>query len=227
MPTENVSAGTENHTRLIAAIALVAAVLFFAGQAADLLWLRLLAKPIPVLCMALWVALLPGRDGYQLAIVAGLLFSALGDVLLSLSESVFVFGLLAFLVAHVAYVVAFFSDSRRLAPWRAVIAYGYGAVAFGILATAGDLGAMVLPVALYVIVICSMLWRAAARLGAPGVRLRSGRIGLIGAVLFAISDSVLAFDLFVAPVPLAAVTIMVTYWLGQLGISLSAARRQL
>jgi uncharacterized membrane protein YhhN len=85
---------------------------------------------------------------------------------------------------------------------------------------------MLIPVALYVIVISTMLWRAAARLGAPGVPQRSGQLGLIGAILFTASDSVLAFNLFVTPVPLADVIIMVTYWLGQLGISLSAGRNQ-
>lgn len=226
MTSEIIPAPMDRRTRIIAITGLVAAVLFFAGQAIDLYWLRLLAKPIPVLCMALWVALLPGRDRYHLAIVAGLLFSALGDVLLALDESAFVFGLLAFLVAHLAYVVAFLADCRRLAPWRAAITYGYGAVAFGVLATAGELGAMQIPVALYVVVISTMLWRAAARQGAPGVPRRSGQLGLIGAILFAASDSVLAFNLFVTPVPLADLIIMVTYWLGQLGISLSVLRNQ-
>jgi hypothetical protein len=72
---------------------------------------RLALKPVPVIALAAWVSprnrTLLGRR-----VTAGLLLSALGDVLLEAGR--FLPGLVAFLAAHVAYVVAFVSDERRL-----------------------------------------------------------------------------------------------------------------
>jgi len=91
--------------------------------------------------------------------------------------------------------------------------------------TTGDLGGMIGPVYLYILVITTMVWRSAARLDAPGVVRFSALAGLIGAILFAVSDSILAFRLFGTPIQLGGVAVMLTYWLGQLGIALSAWRR--
>jgi uncharacterized membrane protein YhhN len=68
------------------------------------------------------------------------------------------------------------------------------------------------PVAGYVAVIATMLLFALA----------SGRVlAGVGALLFVGSDSLIAWDRFVRPVPGARVAIMVTYHLGQAGLVLS------
>lgn len=214
---------TSTRTKVLAAIAIVAAVLYLLlDLRGGLDWLHLVLKPIPVLMLALWVSTLPLKGRYQMAIAAGLLLSALGDVLLEISDATFLFGLVAFLLGHVAYIVAFVQDCRRLCPWRAVAAYAYGALAFAFLLATGDLGAMTVPVLLYVIVITSMLWRAASRVDAPGVLAFSARAGLIGALFFVASDSILSFRMFGTPINLGGLAVMATYWLGQLGIALSA-----
>jgi 1-acyl-sn-glycerol-3-phosphate acyltransferase len=76
------------------------------------------------------------------------------------------------------------------------------------------LDGLVLPVALYVAAIVAMMWRAAARGEAAG---------LAGALCFAASDSLIALDRFVAPVPGARYAIMALYWAGQMGIAASTA----
>ena len=48
-------------------------------------------------------------------------------------------------------------------------------------------------------------------------------IATLGALLFVISDSLLAWNQFVAPLPHASTLIMATYHLGQAGIILGAA----
>jgi YhhN-like protein len=68
-----------------------------------------------------------------------------------------------------------------------------------------------------------MLWRAAARVGSPADDPRAARLGLLGALLFAASDSLIALDRFHAPLGAAGHAILPLYWLGQLGIALSAA----
>ena len=66
--------------------------------------------------------------------------------------------------------------------------------------------ALALPVALYTVVIGAMVI-VAFDTGHPVIA--------VGATVFAVSDSILAVDRFVAPRPWAAVVVMVTYHLGQ------------
>lgn len=216
-------------TKAIIAAALAAGVLFIIGMAQDIYWLRLITKPLPVLLMAVWLLTLPAKGRFQWAVIAGLFLSALGDLLLELElgegmrDALFVLGLSAFFLAHLAYIVAFLQDSRRPYWGRAALAFGYGAVIYAVLYFAGEMGAMAGPVLLYVLVICAMLWRAAARRGAPGVVPRSGREGLWGALLFSLSDSVLAVNMFVlGDLAWAGYVVIVAYWMGQSDITLAA-----
>ena len=213
-------------TKLLAVIGVAAALLYLAaGRMDDAYWLRMIMKPIPVLMLALWVSGLRVKGRYQLAIMIGLLLSALGDILLEYSDATFLLGLAAFLLGHVAYIVAFLQDTRKLHPFYGAAAYAYGFFAAVFLMATGDLGGMLGPVYFYVLIITTMLWRAAARLDAPSVPRFSALAGLAGALFFVVSDSILAFRLFGTPIQLGGAAVMVTYWLGQLGIALSAWRR--
>jgi uncharacterized membrane protein YhhN len=210
-------------SKIIILIGLVAAVLFIYGLDADIYWLRMITKPIPVLCMALLVALQPVKGRYQWLVITGLLFSAAGDVLLEASPNTFIFGLIAFLLGHVAYIMAFTSDSRKPYWGRGALAYGYGVLIYAVLYFIGDLGDMTIPVLLYVLVICTMLWRASARLGVPEIREESARTGFWGAVVFVFSDTVLALGRFgVLAHPLLRYVVIIAYWMGQMDITRSA-----
>lgn len=104
---------TSSRAKLLAAVGVVAALLFTLPFTSDMPWVRLVAKPIPVLCMALWMAWLPGKGRFQVAVLTGLLLGALGDLLLELGDQTFVLGLVAFLLGHLAYTYAFLQDSRQ------------------------------------------------------------------------------------------------------------------
>jgi alkenylglycerophosphocholine hydrolase len=160
-----------------------------------------------------------GRRGPLSTLVgAGLLVSAAADVAI---ERSFVGGIALFLVAHLLYVAAFVVDERAPFPWRALPFALYAASMYAFLRP--HLGALALPVGVYVLAIASMMWRAAARLRADEA---AGRWALAGALAFGLSDSLLALHRFHAPLPGAAVVIMLTYWAGQLGIALSATSRR-
>jgi hypothetical protein len=58
-----------------------------------------------------------------------------------------------------------------------------------------------------------MVWRAAARVASPGTWHWSEWAGLVGAVLFAFSDSLIAMDRFYAELPGIRFAIITTYWL--------------
>jgi uncharacterized membrane protein YhhN len=116
-------------------------------------------------------------------------------------------------------------DTRKLHPFYGAAAYAYGFMAAVFLMTTGDLGGLIGPVYIYVLIITTMLWRAACRLDVPSLPRFSIWAGLVGALLFVVSDSILAFRLFGTPIQLGGIAVMTTYWLGQLGIALSAWRR--
>lgn len=199
--------------------ALLGVILFLLGLQLELKWLTLLSKPLPVLCLLLWLRQAPASP-YRRWIAAGLGLSLCGDMLLEWPADLFVFGLGAFLLAHLAYLAAYLSDSRRLAPGALLAAALVADGMFTVLASAG-LGALLLPVALYSLAIGCMLWRALARLGSAAVNRRSAWLAAGGAALFVLSDSLIGINRFVAPFEGARYAIILTYWLGQLGIAAS------
>jgi uncharacterized membrane protein YhhN len=125
----------------------------------------------------------------------------------------------AFLAAHVAYIVAFVVADRRPALGRALPFLVWGLSALHLLRP--GIGTVAAPVGVYVAVICTMMWRAAARVGSPGTA-RGSLLGLAGAVAFGASDTLIAFDRFAEPIPGVRWSIMILYWLGQWGIAASA-----
>lgn len=197
--------------RLLVLSAVVAGLAYLVGLPAPA---SLAAKAWPALAMA--AVLAPRRTPFARTIALGLVLSAVGDVVLDLPDA-FILGLVAFLCAHVTYIVAFARDERRLAwPW-AVGPYLYGA---GVVASIGPgrIGALIVPVGLYVLAITTMVWRAAARLPRPGAVAAA-----LGALSFAVSDTILALHLFAAvDFPGRDLAVMLTYWGAQALITTSA-----
>lgn len=179
--------------------------------------LRLAVKPVPVWSLALFVSARGTR--LSRAVLVGLLVGSVGDVFLETGNpSHFVPGLLAFLVGHVAYIVGFTREAKTPSVARAVPFFGLVAVVLTVaLPKAGPLAA---PIGVYGVVIAVMMWRASARVGVDGA---AGLpwLGLVGAVLFAFSDSMIAVNKFVVPFTGARPLILVTYWLAQLLVALS------
>ncbi|NWB45477.1 lysoplasmalogenase [Pseudomonas gingeri] len=200
-------------------LALMGAAAFLYGVSIELPMLCLLTKPVPVLVLLGWLHDAPVTE-YRRWIGLGLIFSLLGDVLLAWPGDLFVFGLGAFLVAHLAYLKAYLGDCRRLAPLPLLLALLIGAGLLGILMSKG-LGELLIPVTVYALAISAMLWRALARLGTD-VPKRSALLAAAGALTFAFSDSLIGIDRFVVKFAAAPYLIIIAYWLGQWGIAASA-----
>ena len=202
----------------------LAAVGFLIGIYIDHSGLRMLTKPWPVLLMAV-VVFAAGRGRYQRLIVAGLLACLAGDVLLELSPATFLAGVGAFFVGHVLYTIAYLGRSRRWRPLMAVPCGVSGVAVIAVLRPGLEAANMFWPVAIYTMAIMTMVWRAAACWedgGASDVTL----LAFAGAVLFAVSDTLIAVDRFHQPIAGVRYPIILLYWLGQLGITLSALRFQ-
>ena len=177
------------------------------------LGLERVAKPLVPLLLAVAVVAVPEASlavpGVRPWVVIALLASLVGDVLL-LPPGRLTGGLVAFLVAHLAYLVAFVQLPGSL-PWLVA-----GLVAAAVLA--GTVGrALVLavrgqglagPVAAYLVVICAMAV-AATRTGLPAA--------IAGAWLFVTSDTLLGWGAFRGTDTRGRrVAVIVTYHVAQL-----------
>lgn len=169
-----------------------------------------------VIAIALLQSDAPHR--YRVAILIGLLLSLAGDVFLMLPRDRFVAGLVSFLLAHLAYLAAFTAGVRLAARPMFFIAYALvGAVLLSFLWS--RLGNLRIPVLLYVAVILAMAAQAAVRASLLGTT--AALLAAVGAALFVISDSLLAFDRFRGRFASAQALIMTTYIAAQLLIAMS------
>lgn len=174
------------------------------------------------------------RDAaYTSLILMGLLFSLIGDVLLIPQDNprAFLFGLVAFLLAHVTYIAGFLYAQSSLALERNTTAEVITAAALLFVAAATyaylhpALGKMRLPVIAYSIVISLMVHRAFA---IAWVHPGPGPLPVllaVGALLFFVSDVILAINKFrlAGRMPRYRPMNLSTYYTGQLLIALSAA----
>lgn len=203
----------EARTRALSSLGALAVVAFACGLAWSLEPLRLVAKPIPALCLAAWV--LPSRARSARLLASGLALSALGDLALELGGAprFFLAGMAAFALAHAAYIAGFLAMARGPRPALLVPFALWGLGLF--LVIRPGLGPMAAPVAVYALLLVTMMWRGSA------TGLGSATFGVL---LFGLSDSLIALNRFHAPLPGAPWLIMALYWAGQWGIARSAPR---
>jgi uncharacterized membrane protein YhhN len=162
----------------------------------------------------------PAADAHTRRIwfVLALLASLKGDVLLMLDRpdrELFVPGLAAFLFAHLFYLAGFWSDGPTLAAFAVaavVVLAAVSVVAVRVLGSLRAEPALRGPVALYMLVISAMVATALAT---------GNWLAGAGAVLFATSDSMIAWNRFVRPFRAADIAIMVTYHVAQALLVLS------
>lgn len=160
-------------------------------------------------------------------IVAALSFSWLGDVLLMFQpkdQVFFLLGLSAFLVAHIFYIIFFHQvrvkEKLHSNGWSLLIVAAYYFILMNLLSP--YLGEFKLPVRVYGVAISFMLMLAIHMLFIKN-RI-AGIMMLGGAILFVVSDSILAINKFYQPFQLAGVLIMFSYGAAQFFIVEGAIR---
>jgi uncharacterized membrane protein YhhN len=191
--------------------------------------LQYVSKPLIVISLALYFATLTGKDKNKLGrwILFALFFSWVGDILLLFQEAepdFFLLGLAAFLIAHIFYII-FFHRIRVLENIRSRIAFVFVVAVYYaalIIWLSPYLEEMKLPVRIYGIVISFMLLLALHMLFSRNKI--AGKWMVIGAVLFVISDSILAVNKFYQPFEMAGVLVMLTYGMAQLFLVKGSAR---
>jgi len=176
---------------------------------------------IPVLIGYFISQVQPIASGLKTVIVAALIFSWGGDVLLMFQEKkeiFFLLGLASFLLAHIFYIIFFHQvrvrEGVKSNPWLLVLVVIYYAALISWLSP--YLGDMKIPVRIYGIVISFMFMLAMHMLYLKNKT--AGKWMMTGALLFVISDSILAINKFYEAFEMAGVLIMLTYGLAQLFI---------
>ncbi|WP_191859055.1 lysoplasmalogenase [Hanstruepera ponticola] len=179
------------------------------------------AKPALLISLILfyWYHCKSISQKFKTITLGALVFSLLGDILLMFvneSPHFFTAGLASFLLAHILYILVFLKvrDSNKK-PWLFTgVLLVYGGCLFYIIKS--NLGAMLLPVFFYMLVILTMATSAFLRQSSLGKV--SYNFVLIGAILFLISDSLLAINKFYTPLAYSNFSIMFTYAFAQLFI---------
>lgn len=157
---------------------------------------------------------------YRKTVLLGLLFCLIGDSFL-LFESFFLYGLTSFLVGHLCFLYAFVKQQGF--QWPLVPGIFLVSIASTILFLCYDnLGALLLPVLVYIGVILIMSWQGIA-LQRQNKHFTFRYVGwAVGLFLF--SDAVLALNKFYIPFAYSGVLILSTYWLAISLIALSASK---
>ena len=191
--------------------------------------LEFVAKPAVMVCLFIWLYTTAGLQGALLWFGVGILFSLTGDIFLLFIDRFFTFGLVAFLLAHLAYLVGFnvpFPETLGVWVFGIAIVVGLSAVRLlrriveGVRTTQKRL---VAPVIVYGTVITLMLLSALLTLFRPDWASTPAYLVSLGAFLFYLSDIILAWNWFVAPIENSRMLNIGIYHLAQIAIVVGVA----
>lgn len=213
----------------------LAALLYFMVGRYQTAWLCSIFKILPSLLLFMAVILSRRKDGYLrkgvLCCLAALFFSMIGDVFgewkgSPCGLSAFVLQIASFAVAQIFYAISFAEYFRKdpsvlhnvfrilLCVCLAVYMIWFGMYVLSFV----EEPSLNIAVPVYVILIGTM-----GLFSIIQFRKRQG-LFIIGALLFILSDSVIAYRSFVGPVPRAGLIIMSTYYAAQLLLNISLVK---
>lgn len=192
--------------------------------------LRYLTKPLVLILLIVWFSRGGGWQGSGLYFGIALVFSLFGDIfllkgLLKSRPTFFLWGLVSFLIAQIAYVLGFNQPRPLLSLPTLAIVIAVGLVSFfnggrlieSLKAKPGSKN-RVLPVTIYMLAISLMLASALNTLLRDDWLPPAALLSAFGAILFYLSDSILAHAEFSQPIRTAEMLVTVTYHLAQIGL---------
>jgi uncharacterized membrane protein YhhN len=182
---------------------------------------NVLTKILPILALSVFAYYEGSKYAYLIA--AGLIFSLIGDVCLSLDGDVFLLfmsGVLNFFIAHSFYITAFRSTviDFRYGLHLGAVYLVYYACLMGFIVPALD--ALLIPaILLYGAVLLTMSFLASNRYFNPQ---SSRALAAIGSLFFLASDSTLCVTRFRSNFQGGDAVVMATYYVGQTLIAMSS-----
>lgn len=190
-----------------------------------------IVKPLlmPVLLLLFLLNVHHNLSIERFCLIISLIFSCIGDILLMQRQNhLFVFGLASFLIVHISYVISFLVQLRHegeafkrrltnstiiktMIPFLAYISLMLYVLCPKLHTDKEETKGLLLPVIFYTFVVVGMAYISYLRdRKTPGFW-----SVFIGAVFFVLSDTLIAFNRFVLPIPIAGLFVMFTYGLGQ------------
>ncbi|WP_027671669.1 lysoplasmalogenase [Rheinheimera baltica] len=192
-------------------LALAYILLSYQGEFA----LNFAVKIMPLLLLLAWI--IHSSAKLPRGLILALLCCMTGDVLLAWNaQTLFVYGLAAFLFGHIGYLLLL----RPFVSFNALLLIPYtlfAAVALSLMWPA--LGEMAIPVLVYIGILVAMSF-------ATWCSRDSNNWLIIGGLVFISSDALLGLNKFYQPIPEADSLIMLTYYLAQYALIRGFMRRQ-
>ncbi len=185
--------------------------------------LEYVMKPGTLLSLILWfTTMLPtAPPAFTTVFTLGLALSLIGDVFLMLPNDRFLSGVISFLLAHVAYVIAYNMGGVLVTPISVFLLLAIGVIAFfntrlivRALRSSGK-DQLIGPIIMYAVILTATVWSTTTTLLRPEWPLIGAVITFIGGLLFYVSDSMNAWTRFVRPLPGGHLSTMITYHVAQ------------
>ncbi|MEO9572025.1 MAG: lysoplasmalogenase [Polaribacter sp.] len=147
--------------------------------------------------------------------VSALFFSFWGDTFLLFKDQFFLFGLFSFLIGHILYIKISSGYLKSISMFKIIgfsipFIFSFGSVVFLI---KDNLGEMLIPVIIYGIVIST--FGLLTVLNYNQTKRKENLWLFFGAVIFIISDSLLAINRFYEAREVYGISVMITYILAQ------------
>lgn len=203
--------------KLFLIIFIIVTVIELVAVIAELKFISLFSKPLIMLSLVgYYLASMPHRSAVM---IRAMFFCWAGDVLLMFvdrDEAFFMMGLLAFLIGHILYIIVYrkhqSGDTEKGLLSTQKIRYSFPIILAGtglVVILFPTLGGLKIPVLIYAIVIMIMAMTALFRYG----RTNTDSFWLVfgGALLFMLSDSLLAMNKFHSTIPYGGFLVMLTY----------------
>ena len=163
------------------------------------------------------------RNFQDILMLIAFFFSMLGDTFLMFQgEKYFMFGLGSFLITHLFYIFVFRSNGLKTSMLARISFLLFSGIMLSVLKNYIN-NSLLIPIVIYMIIISVMAISASERKS----NAESYQLVLIGAILFLLSDSLIAIDKFVLSVPFQTLFIMGTYILAQYFIAVGFLKRNI
>jgi uncharacterized membrane protein YhhN len=191
-------------------------------------WLEYIAKPGVMIVLLIWLFQVSGFQGSLVYFALGLGFSMAGDIFLMLPREQFIAGLISFLLAHIFYIIGFIQTPIGFNLPGLVVAVIvalvflriYRRIAAGLDSSGSS--SLKIPVLIYSLVISVMLFLALRTMTGDTWQPGPSLLVSAGALLFFLSDTLLAWNKFVEPRRQGRFISIIPYHLGQILLTVGA-----
>jgi len=184
------------------------------------------SKPATLIALILWFTSQGGWNQAPVWFGLALVFSLFGDVFLLLPDRFFIFGLAAFLLTHISYIIGFSPQTPAATlPFLiiGVVILSVGSLLYNTVRKAMGVNPihtrLNTPVLIYSIALAMMFFSAALTLAEPEWSASAAVLAAVGGMLFFSSDSLLSYNRFVRPVPHGQFLVRILYHLGQIALT--------